>query len=58
VKREKLDVLEQEFDLLRSSPSAPSSGYPLIVQRFPWLKDILGCWLQIGPQRQIRLLRN
>jgi hypothetical protein len=57
-KREKLDVLEVEYDLLRSSPSAPSSGYPLIVQRFPWLKDILGCWLQIGPQRQIRLLRN
>jgi hypothetical protein len=58
VKREKLDVLEQEYDLLRSSPSAPGSGYPLIIQRFPWLKDILGCWLQIGPQREIRLFRN
>jgi hypothetical protein len=51
-------VLEVEYDLLRQDVSAPGSGYPLIIQRFPWLKDILGCWLQIGPQREIRLFRN
>jgi len=61
-KREKLDVLEVEYGLLADTASyAGPSGdgrYPLIIQRFPWLKDILGCWLQLGPQRQIRLLRN
>ena len=62
VKRERLDVLEQEYGLLADTASyAGPSGdgrYPLIIQRFPWLKDILDCWLQLGPQRQIRLLRN
>jgi hypothetical protein len=60
VKREKLDVLEQEFGLLSEADgiAAPGSKYPLIIQRFPWLKDILGCWLQMGPQRSIRLYRN
>jgi hypothetical protein len=57
-KREKLDVLEVEYDMLRQDPSAPTGRYPTIIQRFPWLKDILGCWLQIGPQREIRLYRN
>jgi hypothetical protein len=59
-KREKLDVLEVEYGLLSQADgvAAPGSKYPLIIQRFPWLKDILGCWLQIGPQREIRLFRN
>lgn len=60
VKRERLDVLEQEYDMLQPDQgiSAPNSNYPLIVQRFPWLRDILGCWLQLGPKREIRLYRN
>ena len=60
IQREKLDVLEVEYDMLQPSQGigAPNDKYPLIIQRFPWLKDILGCWLQLGPQRQIRLLRN
>jgi hypothetical protein len=62
VKRERLDVLEQEYGLLADTAgyAGPSGDgrYPLIIQRFPWLKDILGCWLQIGPQREIRLYRN
>ena len=60
IQREKLDVLEVEYDMLQPNQGigAPNSKYPLIIQRFPWLKDILGCWLQLGLQRQIRLLRN
>ena len=61
-KREKLDVLEVEYGLLVDSGGGDAvsgnSDYPLIIQRFPWLKDILGCWLQIGMRREIRLLRN
>jgi len=59
-KREKLDVLEVEYDMLQPNQGvdAPNNNYPLIVQRFPWLKDILGCWLQLGPKREIRLYRN
>lgn len=59
-KREKLDALEVEYDMLQPSQgvAAPNNNYPLVLQRFPWLKDILGCWLQVGPKRQIRLLRN
>jgi hypothetical protein len=57
-KREKLDVLEVEYDMLRQDPSAPTGTYPIVVQRFPWLKDILGCWLELGRQREIRLYRN
>jgi hypothetical protein len=62
VKRERLDVLEQEYGLLAdtSGQAGPAGDgrYPLIIQRFPWLKDILGCWLQLGPKREIRLYRN
>ena len=60
VKREKLDVLEQEYDLLTSSrgPTALGSDYPMVVQRFPWLADMLKCWANIGPVREIRLHRN
>jgi hypothetical protein len=60
IQREKLDVLEVEYDMLQPNQGigAPNSNYPLIIQRFPWLKDILGCWLQLGPKREIRLLRN
>jgi hypothetical protein len=60
IQREKLDVLEVEYDMLQPNQGigAPNSNYPLIIQRFPWLKDILGCWLQLGPKREIRLYRN
>lgn len=57
-KREKLDVLEVEYDLLRQAISAPGSKYPMIVQRFPWLKDILDCWVTMGMQREIPVYRN
>jgi hypothetical protein len=47
VKRQKLDALEVEyFD-------------PLVLQKFPWLKDIIGCWLtNTGSQSLVRRVRS
>ena len=45
VKRQKLDVLEIEYDEFSNpqSSSCDSCGDPIIAQAFPWLADLLGC---------------
>ena len=62
VKRQKLDVLEIEYDEFNNaeSSSCDSCGDPAIIQAFPWLIDLLGCWASgnSGSNREIRLYRN
>ena len=62
VKRQKLDVLEIEYDQFNNpeSSSCDTCGSPALIQAFPWLTDLLGCWAVIsdGSSKMIRLYRN
>ena len=64
VKRQKLDALEVEYFDPRGSGStatatAPTAKGPLVLQRFPWLKDIIGCFLtNTGSSNLIRRVRS
>ena len=63
VKRQKLDVLEIEYDEFNNpeSSSCDTCGDPAIIQAFPWLVDLLGCWaagISTGSNKMIRLYRN
>ena len=63
VKRQKIDVLEIEYDEFSNpeSSSCDSCGDPSIIQTFPWLRDLLGCWvtgIATGDNKMIRLYRN
>ena len=64
VKRQKLDALEVEYFDPRGSGStatatAPTAKGPLVLQKFPWLKDIIGCWLtNTGSSNLIRRVRS
>ena len=48
VSMQKLGDLQQEFSEYSNpqSNSCDSCGEPQIIQAFPWLKDLLGCWYQ------------
>ena len=64
IKRQKIDVLEIEYDQFNDnqySNDCSDCSLPAILQEFPWLKDILGCWLgnvSTTGNRLIRLYRN
>jgi len=63
VKRQKLDVLEIEYDEFNNpeSSSCDTCGDPIIIQAFSWLADLLGCWavgISVGDNKMIRLFRN
>ena len=64
IKRQKIDVLEIEYDQFTDnqySDDCSDCSLPAILQEFPWLKDLLGCWLgnvSTTGNRQIRLFRN
>jgi hypothetical protein len=63
VKRQKLDVLEIEYDEFSNpeSSSCDTCGDPIIIQKFAWLADLLGCWaigIATGDNKMIRLFRN
>ncbi len=62
IKRQKLDVLEIEYDEFSNpeSSSCDDCGDPYLLQIYPWLKDVLQCWLDIrsGNSQMIRLFRN
>jgi hypothetical protein len=49
VKRQKLDALEVEYFDPRSGGAVTTTGGstrgPLVLRTFPWLKDIIGCFL-------------
>ena len=63
IKRQKLDVLEIEYDEFSNpeSSSCDDCGDPYLLQIYPWLKDLLKCWLDNSSatgNRLIRLFRN
>ena len=64
VKRQKIDVLEIEYDQFNENQyndDCSDCSLPAILQEFPWLKDLLGCWLgnvSTTGNRLIRLYRN
>jgi len=49
IKRQKLDVLEVEYFEPSSGSASTTSRYgpraPLVLQKFGWLGDIIGCWI-------------
>ena len=47
VKRQKIGSLEVEYDQYQgtSVTSCDNCNDPAIITAFPWLKDILGCWI-------------
>ena len=64
IKRQKIDVLEIEYDQFNSNQyndDCNDCTLPAILQEFPWLADLLGCWLGTNSSsgnRLIRLFRN
>jgi hypothetical protein len=62
VKRVKLGDLEREFFQAREGQVVQSGRYgpkaPLVLQAFPWLGDIIGCWLPSTSGRMIPVERN
>lgn len=64
VKRQKIDVLEIEYDQFNENQyndDCSDCSLPAILQEFPWIKDLLGCWLgnvSTTGNRLIRLFRN
>ena len=58
VKRNKLGDLEQEFfgpsEGIASSKYGPSD--PLVLQRFPFIGDILGCWMTLSKTSGTRVI--
>lgn len=64
IKRQKIDVLEIEYDQFTDNQynnDCSDCSLPAILQEFPWLKDLLGCWLgnvSTTGNRLIRLYRN
>ena len=64
IKRQKIDVLEIEYDQFNENQyndDCSDCSLPAILQEFPWLKDLLGCWLgnvSTTGNRLIRLYRN
>lgn len=45
VKKQKLGDLEQELYEYKQGRSKVASSGPAVLQNFPWLVDMLGCWL-------------
>lgn len=64
VSRQKIDVLEIEyaqFNENQYNDDCSDCTLPALLQTFPWVGDLLGCWLGTNsksPNRLIRLFRN
>ena len=48
VKRQKLGDLEQEFFEPGTDQVKVDATAPIVLQKFPWLVDLLGCWYDGG----------
>lgn len=50
-KRQKLGDLEIEYAQFNNNvgSSCDDCDNPQIIQSFPWIDDLLGCWLNMGP---------
>ena len=55
VKRQKLGDLEQEFFEPGSGTEKVGSSGPIVLQKFPWLLDVIGCFYD-GASSNTRLL--
>jgi hypothetical protein len=57
VKRQKLGDLEVEFHPPTSGSATSGDRFgpksPLILQKFPWLWDICGCWIKNAGSKQL-----
>jgi hypothetical protein len=61
VKRQKLDALEVEYFDPRSSgatSTATAPKGPLVLQKFPWLRDLLKCYADLGGNSLMRRVRS
>ena len=64
IKRQKIDVLEIEYDQFNSNQytdNCDNCDDPYLIRIYPWLKDLIGCWLDkstTSDNRLIRLFRN
>lgn len=63
IKANRLGELSQEFYEPKSAPAAASRygpTAPLVLQRFPFLGDVIGCWLNVatGSSRIIARVRS
>jgi hypothetical protein len=63
VKRQKLDALEVEYFDPRSGASTATATTtapkgPLVLQQFPWLRDLLKCYVDLGAGNLIRRVRS
>ena len=64
IKRQKIDVLEIEYDQYTSNQfnlDCNDCDDPYLIQIYPWLRDLLSCWLTTdgtSKNRLIRLFRN
>ena len=58
VKRQKLGSLEVEYDQYQGSSvtSCDNCNDPKIITAFPWLKDLLGCWIGGGVSGGVGLM--
>ena len=60
IKRQKLGDLEVEYDNLQGQTSVQASRFgpddPIVLQRFPWMYDILGCYLSIQKTSGTRVI--
>ena len=56
-----LEIEYDQFDANQYNDDCNDCNLPAILQEFPWLADLLGCWLgnnDSSANRIIRLLRN
>jgi hypothetical protein len=60
IKKQKLGDLEQELYEYKQGRSKIAASGPAVLQKFPWLVDILGCWLatSYGEGRVILRVRS
>ena len=61
VKRQKLDALEVEYFDPRSAgatATATAPTGPLVLQKFPWLRDLLKCYVDLGSGNLMRRVRS
>ena len=64
VKRQKIDVLEIEYDQFNTNQyndDCNNCDDAYLIRTYPWLNDLLGCWLNNSGRsnnRLIRLFRN
>lgn len=58
VKRQKLGSLEVEYDQYSGTTvtSCDNCNDPIVITKFPWIKNIIGCWLGGGASGGVGLM--